>query len=167
MMHFLTSILAWIIGLVGLLIASLLLNFILMILKIGNIKTVLFVRKVEILLSRLPSELLLAATSAKVAALTFDSTQNKEQATPLYTGVVTWSGAPRPVSQVRAMAKRQFAVRAAIFGFVFVPLIAACCWLTLFVSWGFVIAIPILIFHQAYPFYLWAYPGFSELLHDV
>ncbi len=166
-MHFLIGILVWIGSLIGLLVASLLANFVLMILKIGNIKIIIFIRKVEMLLSKLPHELLLVAASDKVAALTFDSTQNKEISTPLYTGVVTWSGAPRPVSQVRAMAKRQFAVRAAIFAFVFVPLIVACCWLTLSVSWAFIFGIAVLIVHQAYPFYFWAYPGFSDLLHDV
>lgn len=158
------KILIWLIGLVLLGVASLIINLILVVLKVGNIKRVLFLRKVKNLLSELPSELLLACTDQKVAALTFDASSNREKAVPLYTGLLTWHGAARPVSDVLGSARRQFAVRSSVFIFVFIPLMAVSVWLTVFVDWRVIGAVILLIFHQFYPFYIWKYPAFSELL---
>ncbi|MBS2966807.1 hypothetical protein KGA66_27470 [Actinocrinis puniceicyclus] len=159
-------ILVYLAGVVALGLFSLILNFLLIILKFGNIRSVLFVRKVVVLLRGVPDGMALTCTDKKVSALSFDSKANAQKVVPLYTGVLTWRGGPRLALRVRKSAKRQFLLRSTIFGLVFVPLILVGLWLTLFVSWKIGGSIVVLLaFHQWMPFYIWDYPAVSSLLH--
>lgn len=158
-------IIDWIIAAVALGVGSLILNLILLVLKVGNLKSALFIRKVVALLKELPGEMLLSCSSRQVAALTFDGSQNRERSVPLYTGIITWRGGPRPASRVLSRANWQLKVRSAIFLLLFLPALLLSLWATLFVDWRFVGIPVLLIVHQFFPFYLWEYPAFSSMLH--
>ena len=158
-------IVEWLLGVVALGVASLVINFLLLVLKVGNLKTILFIRKLTSALGELPGEVLLSCTAKQVSAITFDMSQSRERIIPVYSGVLTWKGAPRPVSRVLARARRQLTTRSMIFIGVFLPLLVFGAWITLFVNWTGIFIIAVLIFHQFVPFYIWAYPAFSSLLH--
>lgn len=159
-------ILVYLAGAVALGLFSLVLNFLLIILKFGNIQSVLFVRKLNILLRGVPDGMALSCTDKQVSALSFDSQANAQKIVPLYTGVLTWRGGPRLASRVRKSARRQFVLRSSIFGLVFVPLMLAALCLMLFVNWILGACVSVLLaVHQWMPFYIWDYPGLSNLLH--
>ena len=158
-------ILEWLLGLVVLGIASLVINFLLLVLKIGNIKTILFIRKLTSVLSELPGQVMLSCTANQVSAITFDVSQSKEKVIPVYSGVLTWKGGPRPGSRVLAKARRQLTIRSLIFIAVFIPLLIVGAWVTLFVNWTGIFIIALLVIHQFVPFYIWESPAFSSLLH--
>jgi hypothetical protein len=159
------KIVEWLLGLVALGVASLVINFVLLVLKVGNLKTILFIRKLTSGLSELPGEVLLSCTANQVSAVTFDMSQSRERIIPLYSGILTWKGSPRPASRVLARARRQLTTRSLIFIAVFLPLIVLGAWITLFVNWTGIFFIALLVFHQFVPFYIWEYPAFSSLLH--
>jgi hypothetical protein len=158
-------IVEWLLGVVALGIASLAINFVLLVLKVGNIKTIIFMRKLTSALGELPGDALLSCTEQQVSAVIFDMAQSSEKIIPFYSGILTWKGGPRPASRVLARARRQLTTRSLIFVAVFLPLIVLGAWTTLFVSWTGIFFIAILIFHQYVPFYIWEYPAFSSLLH--
>lgn len=158
-------IVEWLLGVVALGVASLVINFLLLVLKVGNIKTIFFIRKLTSALGELPGEVLLSCTANQVSAITFDMSQSRERVIPVYSGILTWKGAPRPVSRVLARARRQLTMRSVIFIAVFLPLIVLGVWITLFVSWAGIFIIALLVLHQFVPFYIWEYPAFSSLLH--
>jgi hypothetical protein len=158
-------ILEWLLGLVAFGVASLVINFLLLVLKIGNIKTILFVRKLTSALSELPGQMLLSCTANQVSAISFDVSQSKEKVIPVYGGVLTWKGGPRPVSRVLAKARKQLTIRSLIFIAVFIPLLIVGAWVMLFVNWTGIFIIALLVVHQFVPFYIWEYPAFSSLLH--
>jgi hypothetical protein len=162
-MSILIHVLIWIIALVALGVTSLILNLILLVLKSGNLKSVLFLRKLVPVLAGLPGEILLECVSGKVSALTFDTSLNKEKATPIYSGVLTWYGSPRPAAKVLSKARSQLRIRSALFATVFIPLLALCIWFTLFVHWWGIFFAAFLIFHQYSPFYFWMYPAFHDM----
>jgi hypothetical protein len=158
-------IVEWLLGIVTLGVASLVINFVLLVLKVGNIKTIFFIRKLTSALSELPGDVLLSCTAGQVSAVVFDISQSREKVVPVYSGILTWKGGPKPVSRVLARARRQLTTRSALFMAVFLPLLVLGAWVTLFVSWTGVFIIAALIFHQFTPFYIWEYPVFSSLLH--
>lgn len=158
-------ILDWVLGVVALGIASLVLNFLLLVLKVGNVKTILFIRKLTSALGELPGEVLLACAGSQVSAVIFDSSQNREKSIPVYSGILTWKGAPRQNSRVLARARRQLAIRSTVFALVFLPLLVLGVYVTLFVNWTGISIIILLVVHQFVPFYIWEYPAFSSMLH--
>jgi len=158
-------IVEWLLGVVALGVASLAINFLLLILKVGNLKTILFIRKLTSALGELPGEVLLSCTTGEVSAITFDMSQSRERIIPVYSGILTWTGAPRPVSKVLARGRRQLTARSMIFIAIFLPLLVFGAWITLFVSWAGISIIALLVLHQFVPFYIWEYPTFSSLLH--
>lgn len=158
-------IVEWLLGLVALGVASLMINLVLLVLKIGNLKTILFIRKLRSALSELPGEVLLSCTGDQVSAVTFDMSQSREKIIPFYSGILIWKGSPRSASRVLARARRQLTIRTLIFIAVFIPLIVIGVWITLFVNWTGIFIIALLVFHQFVPFYIWEYPAFSSLLH--
>src|SRR5579863_3904308 len=100
------GIILWIVGALILGVSSLIINLILLVLKIGNLKSALFDRKVVALLKQLPGETLLACQSKKVSALVFDRARAQEQSVYLYSGDLTWHGPPRQATKVLNDAKR-------------------------------------------------------------
>lgn len=163
MLHILIRILIWIISLLALGVASLIVNLMLLVLKGGNLKNLLFVRKVVAMLTQVPGEMLLECLSGKVSAITFDASRNEEKPIPIYSGIITWSGSPQSASKVLGRARSQLRIRSTLFATVFIPLLALSIWFALFVHWWGILFAAFLIFHQFVPFYIWMYPAFSDL----
>jgi hypothetical protein len=160
-----SRILEWLLGVAAFGVASLVINLLLLVLKVGNLKTIIFIRKLTSALGELPGEVLLSCTAGQVSAITFDTSQSRERIVPVYSGILTWKGGPRSVSRVLARARRQLTTRSMVFATVFLPLLIFGAWIMLFVSWTGIFIIALLIFHQFIPFYIWEYPAFSSLLH--
>ena len=99
-------IVEWLLGLVALGVASLMINLVLLVLKIGNLKTILFIRKLRSALSELPGEVLLSCTGDQVSAVTFDMSQSRERIIPFYSGILIWKGSPRSASRVLAQGTK-------------------------------------------------------------
>ncbi|MDT7786321.1 MAG: hypothetical protein QOF58_4740 [Pseudonocardiales bacterium] len=156
----------WLLAALILAVASVVINIVLHLLKIGNLQTVLFLRKLLTLLRGIPDDVLLSCRGKDVTALVFDTTNNREKTVPLYAGVLTWKGSPRLVSRVRRGARRQLGVRAAFFGLLFVPLFAGGVYLGLVVDWKLLLVPAVLVFHQFVPFYIFDHPMLSGLVKD-
>lgn len=156
--------LIWLLTALALGVVVLVLNAVLEVLRIGNLKTIMFVRKVRNLLRGIPDDMLLSCTANKVSALAYDRATKREKVVPLYTGVLTWRSGGLLAAKVKRRAGRQMRLRSVVFALVFVPLLVAALWATLFVEWKALIIVAFLVFHQFAPFRLWAYPGLSELV---
>ncbi|WP_239342510.1 hypothetical protein [Frankia sp. CiP3] len=165
-------ILYWALGLAGsaivLGIASLVLNAVLLIFKIGNVKTAAFDRKVAKVVGGLPRGILLVCNGKKVGMLSYDQATKSEKIFPLYTGEVTWKGGPRLATKVVRIAERRARTRFAVFGLVFLPCCVGSVVLAIVVHPAFLILLAVLVFHQFVPFSIWCYPGLElgELVHD-
>lgn len=160
----LQNILLWLLAGLVLAVVSAIVNVILHLLRLGNVKTILFIRKLLRLLRGVPDDVLLSCQGKDVSALVFDAKNNKEKAVPLYAGVLTWHGGPRLVSRVRMRARRQLAIRSLLFASIFVPLVVAGLWAALFVDWKLLLVPAIFVFHQFKPFYIFDHPALSGLV---
>ncbi|MGW7420706.1 hypothetical protein ACWGJB_11675 [Streptomyces sp. NPDC054813] len=155
----------YLLGAVILGVASLVLNLILILLSFGNMRAILFLRKVRAILADVPGAVPLSCINGRVSAVTLNTATNREEETYIYTGVLTWSNGTRLTSRVRKQAKRQYSMRVGMFAFLFVPLTLIGIWLLLWVDVkGGLIILALLIFHQFVPFKIWMYPGLGELL---
>lgn len=54
-------------------------NFLLLVLKVGNLKTILFIQKLSSALSELRRDVLLSCAGEQVSAITFDMSQSRER----------------------------------------------------------------------------------------
>ncbi|MEV4821252.1 hypothetical protein [Micromonospora sp. NPDC049274] len=145
-------------------VVALVLNAVLLLLKFGSIRTLLFLRKLNIALRGIPGDTLLSCTGNKVSVLAYASRGGGEQLLPFYTGVLTWKGGPKLAVKLKKRAARQIAIRSVIFFVLFVPLVAGSAWLTMFRSWHAVWLLALLGIHQVWPFRIWAWPGLMSTL---
>ena len=113
----------------------------------------------------MPGEMLLSCQKDKVSALVLNRGSSQEEAIPVYTGIITWSGGPRPVSSIRRRARRQLVIGVTLFTFLFLPLEGAALTLTLLFDWRTILVAGLLILHQFMPFRIWDYPGIGAMFN--
>lgn len=154
---------AWLVAAIVLAIASLVINAVLHLLRIGNLKSLIFINQLRGVLDKMPRDLVLDCDHRTVSAYSFDASAGREVQTELWTGGLMWSGGPKSANQILARAKRQVALRATMFAAVFVPLFGASLALAVFADWKLLLLPAVLLFHQYEPFYIFDYPGLSGL----
>ncbi|MFI6040810.1 hypothetical protein ACIA8C_04195 [Nocardia sp. NPDC051321] len=144
-------------------VAAAVINLILLLLWFGNIKRVYFLRRLRAALHGIPDQMLLSCESGTVSILTFDRAAGREVSRRVYTGILTWRGNPRPAKRVKSRADRQYRFGVSMIVLVLIPLVIISIWMALFDDWRLIGVTAILAIHQFVPFYIWEYPGFSEL----
>lgn len=156
-------VLGWLIAAAVLGVASLVINGVLILLKVGNVKTLRFLTQLRRVLRDVPDDVLLSCSGRDVALIHFDIANKTEKAIPMYTGVVTWKGGPRVASKIKRQVRRQLTLRSLPFLLVFTPLLLGSVFITAFYDWRTAPLVGLLVFHQFVPFYIWDYPGLSGL----
>lgn len=154
----------WVIGALALGVGSLAVNLVLHLLRIGNLRSLLFVREAKTTLTQLRSSVILSCDHGTVSAHSFDRANNQEVSTALWTGGLTWRSGPEPVNRVKQRASRQIMLRTTLFVGLFLPLFAGGIAAGVLVDWKLLLIPALLILHQFMPFYIWDYPGVSELV---
>jgi hypothetical protein len=156
-------VLFWLLGAIALGIASLVINAILILLKMGNVKTITFLVRLRGALKEIPGDMLLSCKGRDVVLMHFDVSNKTERAIPVYTGVVTWRGGPRLARRIKGKVRRQLALRTIPLILVFMPILVLSLWAAIFVDWRASSITVLVILHQFFPFYLFEYPGFIGL----
>jgi hypothetical protein len=143
----------WLLGLLLVGVLLVLLNLVLAVSGLGNIKRIAFISELKKLLRRMPSDQLLACHNGKVEATAYDAQRHTQTSVPLWSGsLLTWSGEPRSAGAVLRRAEVQYRWRLAVLLVILVPLFIISVWYAFVVSWIGLIAAALLVVHQIFPF---------------